>query len=641
MQMKRWLSLFLCFVMLFSLAACVDKVTPEATEEPAASAAPVTEEPAGEPTEAPEEEITLAKDGVYSTSAQGRNGLVHVDTTIKDGKISAVEVTRHMETDVFTSEAIPALTAEIVANNSYGVDVISGATWTSYAIKTAVADAIREAGGTESYYSAVPAVVKGADETVEADVAVIGAGISGIMAATKAGADGAKVVLIEKTGVIGGCSLQSFGCAHYEGEEAIQERFINWVKDQHYMVDTTVLRAYLDNNDAALQFIRNYKDSYDYFPNAPVNYLLTPYMTRASIYEEMLEKEVTSKGGQIFLETTAKSLITENGAVTGVVAERRDGSTLTVKAKAVIVATGGFGGDTEMVKKYSGYDVVCGCLTQDVGEGIQMAVDAGAAMAKNMGGLQLHQTLATANLVTFEYFQMRMPMILGYVPSVLNVTSSGVRFRNEEWCNVATAASTGGAFVGGTTYVLIDQSTIDKLEAGGLLAMGTDASPGMPPEYKPNFTIETPWTGAKEVFDAMVEGGWGYYGETIEELAEAAGFDTATFVETFNTYQDYCSNGKDLLFNKDPKYLVKYEYGPYYLVEITYNQLGTVTGLVINAKTQVLDADGKAIPGLYSVGADASSVLYDRNYNGMGDAIGWAITSGYLGGESAAAYVRK
>jgi fumarate reductase flavoprotein subunit len=353
----------------------------------------------------------------------------------------------------------------------------------------------------------------------------------------------------------------------------------------------------------------------------------------------MLSKEVTDNGGEIFMETTARSLLTQDGAVTGVVAERRDGSTLTVNAKAVVIATGGFGGDTDMVKEYSGYDVVCGCLTQDVGEGMKMAWDVGAAVANNIGGLQLHQTLATANLVTFDYFHMRMPMILGYVPSVLNVTKNGVRFRNEEWGNVATAASTGGAFVGGTTYTLIDQSTIDKLEAGGLLAMGTDASPGMPPEYKPDFTIETPWTDAKEVFDAMVAGGWGYYGETIEELAEAAGFDVATFTDTFETYQGYCRDGKDGLFNKDPKYLVEYEYGPYYLVEITYNQLGTVTGLVINARTQVLDTEGNPIPGLYSVGADASSVLYDHNYNGMGDAIGWAITSGYMGGESAAAYV--
>lgn len=630
MKEKKIISFLLCLLLMLGLAACGNSTTPAATEQPEASEAPETVEPT--------EEVALAQDGVYSASAQGRNGLVYVDTTIENGVIASVEVTQHMETDVFTTEAIPSLAADIVANNSYGVDVVSGATWTSYAIKTAVAAAVREAGGTDSYYSVVPEVTKGADETVEADVAVVGAGISGIMAATKAGADGAKVVLIEKTGLVGGCSLQSFGCAHYEGEEAIQERFVTWVQDQHYMVDTTVLHAYLDNNDSAVQFIRTYNDSYDYFPYAPDMYLLVTYMDRAPIYAEMLSEEVTDNGGEIFLEATAKSLITEDGAVTGVVAERSDGSTLTVYAKSVIIATGGFGGNTEMVEEYSGFDVVCGCLTQDVGEGMQMAWEAGAAVANNLGGLQLHQTLATANLVTFDYFQMRMPMILGYVPSILNVTTSGVRFRNEQWCSVATAASTGGAFAGGTTYALIDQSTIDKLEEGGLLAMGSDASPAMPPEYKPDFTVETPWTDAKEVFDAMVEGGWGYYGETIEELAEAAGFDVATFVDTFEIYQGYCRDGKDQLFNKDPKYLVEYEYGPYYLVEITYNQLGTVTGLVINAKTQVLDPEGSPIPGLYSVGADASSVLYDHNYNGMGDAIGWAITSGYMGGESAAAY---
>ncbi len=633
MKFKKLFSMLICLMMVISMVACNSGVTP--TEVP--TEAP-TETPEEVETPEPQEEVTLAKDGVYSTSAQGRNGMVYVDTTIKNGVITDVKVTKSMETDVFTTEAIPALAAAIVNNNSYGVDAISGATWTSYAIKTAVASAIREAGGTASYYSVVPTVEKGSDETVDADVVVIGAGISGIMAATKAGADGAKVVLLEKTGIVGGCSLQSFGAAHYEGEETIKERFIGWVQDQHYMLDTTLLHAYLDNNDPALSFIRTYNESYDFFPNAPDNYLLVTYMNRPPIYQEMLNKEVIDNGGNVYLETTAKSLIVESGVVTGVVAERKDGSTLTIKAKAVIIATGGFGGNLEMVREYSGYDVVCGCLTQDVGEGLQMAWDVGAAVPNNLGGLQLHQTLATANLVDFDYFHMRMPMILCYSPSLLNVTKNGVRFRNEEWVNVATAASTGGSFVGGTTYVLIDQSTIDKLEDGGLLAMGTDISPSMPPEYKPNFTVETPWTDAKEVFDAMVEGGWGYYGETIEDLAKAAGFDVATFTETFNTYQSYCQNGADPLFNKDPKYLVEYEQGPYYLVETTYNQLGTTTGLIINAKTQVLDSDGKAIEGLYSVGADASSTLYDHNYYGKGDAIGWAITSGYMGGESAAAY---
>lgn len=633
---KKFLALLLSAAMLLSLAACAGEKETDAEQPQVTDAPEATEVPEAEPEQPAGPTGTAAADGVYQTSAMGRNGLVNVTTTIKDGRISAVELGEHMETNVFADPTVPALLDEIVVNNSYNVDGVSGATWTYAAIKTCVRDAVVEAGGTPALYEVHPEVVKGADETVDADVAVVGAGISGIMAAARAGSQGAKVVLIEKTGLLGGCSLQSFAAAHYT-EETIQDTFINWIKNHHFMVDTTVLHAYLTNNDAALEFLRGF----NYFPYAPDLWFLTAYTDRAGVYDNMMQTQVIANGGQVYTETTATELLTANGAVTGVVAKRKDGSTLTVNADAVVIATGGYGGNTQMVKETSGLNVVCGCLTQDIGEGLEMSWAVGAAKARNLGGLQLHQTLATAQLTQFDYFHMRMPMILGYVPSVLNVNKQGIRFRNEEWVNTATYASGSGAAAGGYTYVLIDQSTIDKLAAGGLLAMGTDVSPGMPPEYKPSFELDTPWTDCKAVFDAMVEGGWGYYGDTIEKLAENAGMDPAILRDTFDTYQGYCENGADTFMSKDPKYLVAYEYGPYYLVEITYNQLGTSSGLVINAKAQVLDDANTAIPGLYSVGSDASSVLYDNNYSGQGDGIGWAITSGYMGGTSAAEYALK
>jgi fumarate reductase flavoprotein subunit len=203
------------------------------------------------------------------------------------------------------------------------------------------------------------------------------------------------------------------------------------------------------------------------------------------------------------------------------------------------------------------------------------------------------------------------------------------------------AASNSAAFTGGYTYVLVSQSTIDKLEEGGLVAMGTDTSPSMPPEYKPDFGIDTRWTDTNKVLDAMVAGHWGYKGDDIEELARNAGFDPQVFQDTFDQYQEYCRIGEDAYFNKNPNYLVEYEYGPYYLVESSYNQLGTITGLVVNTKLQVLDTDDNPIEGLYSCGADASSTLYNNMYTGAGDCIGWAITSGKLAGESSAAYVKN
>ena len=577
-----------------------------------------------------------AADGTYTASAQGRNGLVPVTVTIEGGAIAAVEVGENIETDVFTVDAIPALAAKIVENNSYNVDGISGATWTSAAIKTAVRMCVEEAGGGEEYGIA-PEVVPGEDESAEYDVVVVGGGMSGLVSALRATEEGCTVALLDKVGVLGGCSLQSFGAAIYSGDEAIQERFYAWIQDQHYMVDTSLLKRNLNENLSAIEYVAAHNEAGVFV--SPESPFLVTYMDRLPIIANWCGI-VEAGGGHIYLEATAKELIVEDGAVVGVVAEKRDGSKLTVSAKSVVLATGGFGGDTERVRELSGFNVVCGCLTQCIGEGMDMAYAIGAKVPKNLGGLQLHQTLATANLVQYPYFQMRMPMIMGYVSSVLDVTKAGVRFRDETWKNVATAASTGGAFVGGITYTLVDQSMIDKLMSGGTLAIGFDRSPGMPPEYKPQFEPDTPWDDFDKVLEDMVAGGWGFKGETIEELAVNAGMDPAVLADTFEKYNQYCADGFDPDFLKAPELLTPYEYGPYYLIEITYNQLGTVTGLVINNKMQVLDVDEKPIPGLFSTGAEAFGVLWDHNYNGGGDCIAWAITSGYMGGYEAAAYAK-
>ncbi|MDR1619282.1 MAG: FAD-binding protein [Clostridiales bacterium] len=649
---KRLAALILaCCVLLALLAGCspqeqAPSADPAATAAPESPAAPETPG-APEPPAAPDPD---AKDGTYTTAAMGRNGQVTVATTFSGGKITKVDVQDHIETSVYTDRAIPVLSTAIVENNSYNVDVVAGATATCSAIKRAVYDAIDQAGGTAAAYESKPDVIPAADETIDVDVAVIGAGVSGIMSALNASDAGAKVALIEKTTILGGCSLQSFATSAFgmkhnveageDTEAGILEKFNNWIVTEGYRADATLVNTYLKNGGAALDY---YMDLgllavRDFFGMQMT--MLTDYDGRQPLYEKALDERVVQKGGAVYRETTAKSLIQTGDTITGVVCKRADGSTLTVNAKAVVIATGGYGGDAERVYRDSGVRAVAGCLTQTVGEGIDMAWAVGAKVPPNLGGLQLHQTLATSNLTGFEYFQMRYPMITTYLQPLLNVSNKGIRFRNEEWASNAVAASNSAAFTGGYTYVLLSQSTLDKLEQGGIAAIGADASPAMPPEYKPAFELDTPWPDTKAVFDAMVEGGWGFYGETIEALAANAGFDVDTFKNTFETYQAYCRNGKDEYFNKPARYLVEYEYGPYYLVESTYNQLGTVTGLVVNSGFQVLDVNDNPIPGLYSCGSDASSTLYNSMYMGAGDAIGFAITSGKVSGENAAAFAK-
>lgn len=584
-----------------------------------------------------------AADGTYTSSVEGRNGLVTVEVTIAGGKISAVEVTDHQETEVFTVDAIPQLCENIVAANSFGIDGISGATFTSAAILTAVRDCIEQAGGDVEAYNVPTSYEPGTDETFEADVVVVGGGMSGILCAARAAEAGATVALVEKVRLVGGCSLMSFSCASYT-DDVVRDTMISWVQNQMYLADSTVIYAYLKNTIPAIDYLAGATTSASMFPSwgDPESIfpgMLVDYMQRPVVYDELLSNTVLANGGAVYTEHTVTEILTDaDGAACGIVASRKDGSTLTVNAKAVVIATGGYGGNTQLLKELTGYDVVCGCLTQDVGEGMEMAWAAGAAKPVSLGGMMLHQTLATAKLRGYEYFQQQMPMILGYVPSVLDLTTAGVRFRNEDWVNTAVAAANGGAFAGGITYAMLDQAMVDALMSGGTAAIGFTESPGMPPEYKPEFEPDTPWDQFQTVLDDCVANGWAFSGDSIEALAEAAGMDASVLQSTVDTYNAYCEAGADDYFGKDPAHLVALTTAPYYLVQITYNQLGTVGGITVNDQFQALDASHLAVPGLYSVGADAYGSCWNRNYYGTGDGIGFALVSGYLAGPIVAAY---
>ena len=588
-------------------------------------------------------DAAMAADGTYTTSAEGRNGLVTVETTFEGGAITSVNVVSQQETEVFTADAIPALCDAIVEANSFGIDGISGATWTSAAILTAVRQAVVDAGGDPEAYNVPTTYEPADDETIDVDVAVVGAGGSGIMTAARAAEAGATVALIEKVRLVGGCSLMSFMMARYE-PEVIQDKMVSWIEGQMYLADASVIHAYLEANAPTVDYLAaatTEANMFPYFgdPDAFFPTMLTAYMDRPVVYKELLANTVEANGGGVYTNHTVTEILTnEDGSVCGVVAKRRDGSTLTVNAKAVVIATGGFGGDSARVTEVTGYDVECGCLTQCVGEGIDMAWAVGAAKPASFGGLQLHQTLAAAKLRGYEYFQQQMPMILGYVPSVLDVTPAGVRFRNEDWVNIATAAAGSGAFAGGTTYAMLDQDMVDTLMTEGTQGIGFTQSPGMPPEYKPQFDIDTPWDGFQQVLDDCVLNDWAYTGASIEELAEAAGMDASVLAETVERYNAFCDAGVDGFFGKAPEHLVALKTPPFYLVKIRYNQLGTVGGIVVNDKFQVLDENRKAIPGLYSAGADCYGVCWNRNYYGQGDGIGFAYTSGYLCGVNAAEY---
>lgn len=165
--------------------------------------------------------------------------------------------------------------------------------------------------------------------------------------------------------------------------------------------------------------------------------------------------------------------------------------------------------------------------------------------------------------------------------------------------------------------------------------------PGLPPEFYADFTdqfkLDTPWKNVTAVFESMVKNGDGYKGNTIEELAKNAGMDVEVFKDAFNKYTQATKTGVDTEFGKSKEYLLSMGEGPYYAIIAEINNLGSVGGLLVNPKFQVLNDQRVPIKGLYAVGLESEGVLFNDTYVGNGVGIGYSFTSGRLGGESAAA----
>ncbi|MCH1640348.1 FAD-binding protein [Paenibacillus timonensis] len=597
------------------------------------------------------------KAGTYTGEAEGKDGVIKVQVTMEQAdRIKDIKIVSQTETEGLGDSALNKIKEQILANQSLAVDAVSGASVSSDAMLKAVEDAVKKAGGDVNALKSVSVKKPGAGKTekLQADVVVVGAGASGVSAAVTAADKGAKVVIIEKTGVIGGASNLSWAGKFYNSSAAVadglkvnvEQEISNWIVNNHWRVDAAAVRQYVTKSGDTYDWLKNkgYVTTYMNFGGEQLH-VLPAYNTREQTLRKMLAASVEKNGGKVITETTAKKLMTDaKGAVTGVVAEKADGTTLEISAKSVVMATGGYAGNKEMVKEAFGFEGVNGGLAQNIGEGLKMSWAVGAKVPDNFGGQMLHQTLARATSdlkKQYSSFEASYPLMLSYLPTLMNVGPSGARFRDETATLTAVAAANTSAFNGPYHLVIVSQSQLKALEAKGMNGIKAPKLPGLPPEFYADFTdkfkLDTPWKNVVSVFDAMVKNGDGYKGNTIEELAKNAGMDAEVFKDAFNKYAQATQTGVDTEFGKSKDYLPPMGDGPYYAIIAEINNLGSVGGLLVNPKFQVLNDKRVPVKGLYAVGLESEGVLFNDTYVGNGVGIGYSFTSGRLGGENAAA----
>lgn len=616
--------------MVFALAACqpTDKTTQESSskETVSASSAESTSQP--ETTEASSEtssEATTSEiNGVFKGIAEGHNGDIEVQVTFEKNKIEAVDITKSDETGFVSKPAYESITKAVVDNQSVQVDSTTGATVTSMAVKRAISNAIEASGADLKAFEKKVETPK-STEVVELnpDVVIAGGGASGIAAAIAADEKGLSVVLLEKNAMLGGHSAFSGGLSLITGsqlqkklgvendtpEEAYKDMFNNGGQ----MSLPELLKLYAENMGKATDWItevaevrepekitklgENKIDRGIFYPGGG-----------AGLIEDMAKKLAKTKV-DLHLDTKATGLIVENGEVKGIEAVAKDGKTYKITAKSTVLATGGYA-----AKK----DLLPDNLKNFVYYGAGLSTGDALEFGKQVNADTIH-------MGEVELFENGVEWLPGIAKSTYNgsmaawtksgilVDRKGNRVVNERGAGI-TIVKKQAEQPDSILFLLMDENTFKLFrEKIG----GTGISEKMMDDWLKN-------NGTKGPIFA--------HADTIDEVAKIAGVDAAGLKATIEKYNGFVDAKKDADFDRPADFMTeKIGAGPYYLVEQRPRYATTLGGLLINTDLQVINADGKAVPGLYAIGDAGGGVRGNDSVPGAD--IGWALTSGYLMGD--------
>lgn len=542
------------------------------------------------------------QDGVWAGTGNGRNGDIQVSVTVKGGKIIAGKVVSEDETDFAKPAAQEIIDQAVVNGHIKSYDAVSGATITSNGTAEAIKNALAKASGK----SEKAAEVKNGN----CDIVIIGAGGAGLAAAIEGVQNGAKVIVLEKMGVAGGNTTSATGGLNAAETKIQKELGIEDTKEQFY-ADT--MKGGYNKNDPALvrKMVDKAAETVDWLMSFGVDLSDVGKMAGstnkrthrpqggAAVGAHMvsvMEAEALKIGVDLRKNSKVIDIIKEDNKPAGVVVET-NGQRYTIAAKAVIIATGGFGANPDMVVKYKPELEGFGTTNHKgaTGDAFAWIEKFGGALTQ-MDEIQTHPTVVPGNGL------MITEAVRGN--GAIMVNREGNRFCSE----MATRDVMSKAILnqtGKTAYLVFDMGVRKSLKA----------------------------------IEGYVKQGLLTEGETPEALAEKLGIPAESFASTIASYNQIQASGNDAEFGRKasemPRPLTE---GPYYAVEVGPAIHHTMGGIKITPNAEVLDTNGNVIPGLYAAG-EVTGGVHGGNRLG-GNAVADICVYGKIAADSALEYIK-
>ena len=511
----------------------------------------------------------------YTGSAMGKNDLVTVTVTLEDGKIAAI-TSEHQETPGLGDVEIDRLTEEVVASQTLNIDATSGATFSHDAFLAAVQEALTLAGADVAAFTQGETVSAEATvyDVTDADIIIVGAGAAGMTAAVTADALGASVILLEKSGVLGGntvCAangINAFDSAVQLADEAYQNAPTSFEDIEALHMND------LNRKELVDAFISASGETIDFFSdlgvqfkvsianddrNSSKNYYMLQTEGGSSTAITMvnaISSRLADTNVKLYRNTEAVSLVQdESGRVTGVLAKAQDGSELTFTGRAVLLATGGFGQNPELIAKVN--PSLAGAITDEIapttGQGLEMAQAIGAD-AVDLGEIQTFPSVIPGS-------GMFMSFSFWMGGEAIYVNRSGERFTKEAFEIGPDILAQEGSLV----YGIFDESNYNERMHSALLEKGLIVSASTP-----------------------------------EELAEKLGISAEGLSASIAKWnEDAATGGVDTVYGREKLQPID---GTLYGYQVGVGAHYFMGGLLINEKTQVLNTEGTPIEGLYAAG---------------------------------------